>query len=67
MLAVDARCERIAERSVELLSDETRQTLQQLLARRRPAAGPGEGPGAGPGTPVEATEKPAESGTSTAT
>lgn len=35
LLTVDARCERIAERSVELLSDETRQTLLQLLARRR--------------------------------
>ena len=35
LLTVDARCERIAERSVELLCDETRQTLLQLLARRR--------------------------------
>ncbi|GAC1624462.1 MAG: glycerol-3-phosphate 1-O-acyltransferase PlsB [Nevskia sp.] len=34
-LIVDARCERIAERSVELLSDETRQMLLQLLARRQ--------------------------------
>lgn len=36
-LDVDARSERIAERSVELLSDETRQMLLQLLARRRPS------------------------------
>ena len=35
LLTVDARCERISERSVELLSDETRQMLLQLLARRR--------------------------------
>lgn len=67
VLAVDARCERIAERSVELLSDETRQTLQQLLARRRPSSGGDGGPGAGPGMPVENAEKPAESGTSAAT
>ncbi len=33
-LAVDARIERIAERSLELLSDESRQTLLQLLSRR---------------------------------
>lgn len=33
-LLVDARIERIAERSLELLSDETRQTLLQLLTRR---------------------------------
>jgi len=39
LLIVDPRSERIAERSVELLSDETRQMLLQLLARRRaPAA-----------------------------
>ena len=37
-LTVDARCDRIAERSVELLSDETRQMLLQLLARRRTPA-----------------------------
>ena len=38
-LAVDPRIERIAERSLELLSDETRQTLLQLLTRRpQPAA-----------------------------
>ncbi|TXH04793.1 MAG: glycerol-3-phosphate 1-O-acyltransferase PlsB [Nevskiaceae bacterium] len=38
-LAVDAKIERIAERSMELLSDEARQTLLQLLSRRRsPAA-----------------------------
>ena len=35
-LAVDERVERIAERSMELLSDETRQTLLQLLAHSRP-------------------------------
>jgi glycerol-3-phosphate O-acyltransferase len=34
-LDVDARSERIAERSIELLSDENRQMLLQLLARRR--------------------------------
>ena len=34
-LAVDARIEHMAERSLELLSDETRQTLMQLLSRRR--------------------------------
>jgi glycerol-3-phosphate O-acyltransferase len=39
LLNVDVKCERIAERSVELLSDETRQMLLQLLARRQaPAA-----------------------------
>ncbi len=36
-LLVDARIERIAERSLELLSDETRQTLLQLLSRRSQA------------------------------
>lgn len=42
-LVADERVERIAERSMELLSDETRQMLRQLLARRRPApvAAPG--------------------------
>lgn len=35
VLVVDARIERIAERSLELLSDESRQTLLQLLSRRR--------------------------------
>jgi glycerol-3-phosphate O-acyltransferase len=34
-LVLDARINRIADRSLELLSDETRQTLMQLLARRR--------------------------------
>jgi len=34
-LLVDARIDRIAERSLELLSDESRQTLLQLLSRRR--------------------------------
>ncbi len=34
-LAVDARIERIAERSLEMLSDETRQMLLQLLSRRK--------------------------------
>ena len=33
-LSVDARIERMAERSLELLSDESRQTLLQLLSRR---------------------------------
>lgn len=38
-LAVDPKIERVAERSMELLSDEARQTLLQLLSRRRtPAA-----------------------------
>jgi glycerol-3-phosphate O-acyltransferase len=35
-LVVDARIERIAERSLELLSDEARQTLLQVLSRRKP-------------------------------
>jgi glycerol-3-phosphate O-acyltransferase len=34
-LVLDTRLRRVAERSLELLSDETRQTLMQLLARRR--------------------------------
>ena len=34
-LAVDARIDKIAERSQELLSDETRQMLLQLLSRRK--------------------------------
>lgn len=34
-LAVDARIERVAERSLEMLSDETRQMLLQLLSRRK--------------------------------
>ena len=42
MLAVDARIERIAERSLELLSDESRQTLLQLLSRRRDGKVQGE-------------------------
>lgn len=37
-LAVDTRIERIAERALELLSDEARQTLLQLLSRRKPSA-----------------------------
>ncbi len=37
-LVVDARIDRIAERSQELLSDETRQMLLQLLSRRRQTA-----------------------------
>jgi glycerol-3-phosphate O-acyltransferase len=36
-LMVDTRIERIAERSQELLSDESRQMLLQLLSRRKPA------------------------------
>jgi glycerol-3-phosphate O-acyltransferase len=43
-LLVDARIERIAERSLELLSDETRQTLLQLLSRRPQAAVPATEP-----------------------
>jgi glycerol-3-phosphate O-acyltransferase len=35
VLAVDARIDKIAERSQELLSDETRQMLLQLLSRRK--------------------------------
>ena len=35
VLTVDARIEKIAERSLELLSDEARQTLLQLLHRRK--------------------------------
>ena len=46
-LAVDARIDRIADRSLELLSDEARQTLMQLLQRRKPAAEPSE-PSAAP-------------------
>mgnify|MGYP006145242791 CR=1 FL=1 len=34
-LTVDARIDRIAERSQELLSDESRQMLLQLLSRRK--------------------------------
>ncbi|MFI4981076.1 MAG: glycerol-3-phosphate 1-O-acyltransferase, partial [Nevskiales bacterium] len=58
-LVADDRVDRIAERSMELLSDESRQMLRQLLARRRPAmlqeapAGapePGQ-PGPPPGNP----------------
>lgn len=33
-LVVDPRIQRIAERTLELLSDESRQTLLQLLSRR---------------------------------
>lgn len=43
VLTVDTRIERITERSLELLSDEARQTLLQLLYRRKPAAGPATG------------------------
>lgn len=35
-LSVDARIDRIAERSQELLSDDSRQMLLQLLSRRKP-------------------------------
>ena len=38
-LSVDARIERMAERSLELLSDESRQTLLQLLSRRQEVVG----------------------------
>ncbi len=41
-LAVDARIDRIAERSQELLSDESRQMLLQLLSRRRQSDTPAE-------------------------
>jgi len=61
VLTVDARCERIAERSVELLSDETRQTLQQLLARRRT---PAPAVGAAVETPPAAPESAADDGRS---
>ncbi|HUP90722.1 MAG TPA: glycerol-3-phosphate 1-O-acyltransferase PlsB [Solimonas sp.] len=37
VLLVDAKIERIAERALELLSDESRQMLLQLLSRRKPA------------------------------
>ncbi|MDD3761695.1 MAG: glycerol-3-phosphate 1-O-acyltransferase PlsB [Nevskiales bacterium] len=46
-LVVDQRIERIAERSQELLSDESRQMLLQLLSRRKPPAG-GDGAEASP-------------------
>jgi len=42
-LLLDGRIERIAERSLELLSDESRQTLLQLLSRRHAAAAPAVG------------------------
>ncbi|HVT36265.1 MAG TPA: glycerol-3-phosphate 1-O-acyltransferase, partial [Nevskiaceae bacterium] len=46
-LEVDGRIERIAERSLELLSDESRQTLLQLLSRRKtPVSGQVSPPGA---------------------
>lgn len=48
-LAVDARIQKIAERSLELLSDESRQTLLQLLSRRPNAAANG---GAAAGAPA---------------
>ncbi len=47
-LRVDARIDRIAERSQELLSDEARQMLLQLLSRRRAAAAPALTATAGP-------------------
>lgn len=46
-LAVDARIDRIAERSLELLSDEARQMLLQLLSRRRAAERSATAPEAG--------------------
>jgi glycerol-3-phosphate O-acyltransferase len=39
-LTVNSKIEKIAERSLELLSDETRQTLLQLLSRRTPTGTP---------------------------
>ncbi|WP_428380382.1 glycerol-3-phosphate 1-O-acyltransferase PlsB [Nevskia ramosa] len=69
VLILDARCDRIAERSVELLSDETRQTLLQLLARRRgpsnaepPSSEPAGGADASPGRPAEAVMTETDSG-----
>lgn len=50
-LAVDARIDRIAERSLELLSDESRQMLLQLLSRRKTEAP--EPPEKPSGTPPE--------------
>ena len=44
-LAVDARIERVAERSLEMLSDETRQMLLQLLSRRKMAESAPQAPG----------------------
>ena len=69
VLILDARCDRIAERSVELLSDETRQTLLQLLARRRgpsnaepPSNEPAEGSETGPGSAARSTMTETDSG-----
>ncbi len=69
VLILDARCDRIAERSVELLSDETRQTLLQLLARRRgpssvepPSNEPAGGAKAASGSPPEAVMTETDSG-----
>ena len=50
-LAVDARIDRIAERSLELLSDESQQMLLQLLSRRKTEAP--EPPEKPSGTPPE--------------
>ncbi|AXQ31215.1 glycerol-3-phosphate 1-O-acyltransferase [Solimonas sp. K1W22B-7] len=55
-LAVDARIERIAERSLEMLSDETRQMLLQLLSRRKLAE-------SGGGAAKEADKEPTPPGT----
>ncbi len=52
-LIVDARIERIAERSQELLSDESRQMLLQLLSRRKSAEAAGAAAIAGPGQTAE--------------
>jgi glycerol-3-phosphate O-acyltransferase len=69
-LLVDARIDRIAERSQELLSDDARQMLLQLLSRRRVVemAAPDASahpektletrPVANPGAPRESSEKP---------
>lgn len=48
-LVVDARIDKIAERSQELLSDESRQMLMQLLSRRKQPDSP-------PAEPVKTPE-----------
>lgn len=61
-LIVDARIDRIAERSLELLSDDSRQMLLQLLARRRRAEKTAEIEAVTQETPAAQTP-PAEAGT----
>lgn len=60
VLILDARCDRIAERSVELLSDETRQMLLQLLARRRGPSNAEPPADAGPAAAADAAGGTAE-------